>query len=73
MTLNPLDKLIITDRSKRQNGRVIGMKVEPNGTITYIIEPRRVDFGSYKNGSRLIRINSLEIETNKICVEKHTV
>lgn len=73
MPLAPLEKLIVTNGLSRQNGRVIGIKRECDGTETYFIEPLRVDFSSFKNGSRIMRINSKEIEANRIVIEKHTV
>lgn len=73
MELNPFDKLFITQHEKRSSGRVIGVKIERNGTITYYIEPLRVDFRSFKNGSRIMRINSADIETKSVNIEKHIV
>lgn len=72
MELNPLDKLVFTVRSERKNGRVIGIKGEKNGTKTYIVEEVRVDFSPRINGGKLHRINSNDIENNKIFIEKHS-
>lgn len=73
MTLNPFDKLVITNQSKRQNGRVIGIKNEKNGTVTYLIEPLRFDFLPFINGSRIMRISSTDIEINSVYIEKHII
>lgn len=73
MELNSFDKLFITEREKRSSARVIGVKREANGVITYYIEPLRVDFTSYKNGARIKRITSTDIELKFVNIEKHIV
>jgi len=73
LTLKALDKLIVTRANKRQNARVIGVKPESNGTTTYMLEPLRVDFRSFTNGSRMMRINTHDIETKAVSIEKHTI
>lgn len=73
MELNPLDKLFITDHEKRTNGRVIGIKNEINGAKTYFIEPLRIDFTSFKNGAKIRRITSADIESKAVNIEKHIV
>lgn len=71
MDLQPLQKLIIYMDDKRQNARVIGIKPECDGSKSYMIEPLRIDFISFKNGSRIVKINSKDIEANKVKIEKH--
>jgi len=71
--LNPFDKLFITENETRQRARVIGMKKEPSGVITYYIEPLRVDFTSFKNGAKIRRITSTDIERKMVVIEKHIV
>jgi len=74
MILEPLEKLILTEPLKRpQNGRVIGIKPEPDNSTTYFIEPLRVDFGRFKNGSRIIRLNSKDIDKQLVIIQKHIV
>jgi len=73
MQLNPFDKLFITEHEKRQSARVIGIKKEANGIITYYIEPLRMDFTSFKNGAKIRKITSSDIDSNKVLVEKHRV
>lgn len=71
MELQPLDKLIVTYLNHRQNCRVIGLKNEANGTRTYLIEPLRVDFLPFTNGAKFIRVNTTDVEQNRILIEKH--
>lgn len=73
MDLQPLDKLIIHGYDRRINARVIGMKTESDGSIGYLLEPLRVDFTRHKNGGRLLRVNSKDIENQRIKLEKHIV
>ncbi|OFX56315.1 MAG: hypothetical protein A2066_13010 [Bacteroidetes bacterium GWB2_41_8] len=73
MELNPFDKLFITQHEKRQSARVIGIKEEANGVTTYFIEPLRIDFTSFKNGARIRRITSADIEQKAVSIEKHIV
>lgn len=73
MDLQPLDKLIIHGNDRRQNARVIGMKTERDGSQTYLLEPLRIDFTQHRNGGRLLRLNSKDIENNTIKLEKHIV
>lgn len=73
MILEPLEKLVITQRNKRQNARVIGVKPEKDGSATYLLEPLRVDFLPFTNGARIMRITTHDIETNQVSIEKHTV
>jgi hypothetical protein len=73
MELNPFDKLFITEHEKRQSARVIGIKKEQNGVTTYFIEPLRVDFTSFKNGAKIRRITSTDIERKAVNIEKHIV
>lgn len=72
MELNPLDKLVFTVKSERKNGRVIGIKNESDGTKNYLIQEVRVDFKPHISGGKLHLINSKDIETRKIFVERHT-
>lgn len=71
MELLPFDKLIITRMNERVSAHVIGMKIELNGTITYIIEPLRKDFARHRMGGRLMRITSKDIDSKSINIEKH--
>lgn len=73
MELNPFDKLFITEHETRQSARVIGLKQEANGVTTYFIEPLRVDFTSFKNGAKIRRITSTDIERRAVSIEKHIV
>lgn len=73
MKLEAFEKLVITAKSKRTNGRVIGIKNEENGTTTYFIEPLRVDFSPFTHGSKIMRVSSTDIETNAVNIEKHIV
>lgn len=72
MELNPLDKLFITEHENRQSARVLWKK-EVNGVTTYFIEPLRVDFTSFKNGAKIRRITSTDIERKAVNIEKHIV
>lgn len=72
MTLIPFDKLVIIGFRDRTNAQVIGVKPEQDGSETYMIQPLRVDFTPHRAGSRLIRINSKEIENKSVNIEKHT-
>jgi hypothetical protein len=71
MALEPLDKLIIHDQFGQINARVIGLKTLSDNSIIYYVEPLRIDFTRFKNGSRIRRINSREIDNNLIKIEKH--
>ena len=71
MSLSKLQKLVIIRYNERINARVIGIKPEPDGSETYMIEPVRVDFMPYLLGRRLLRINSKEIENKSVNIEKH--
>lgn len=73
MELNPLDKLFITEHERRSSARVIGIKKEQNGVTTYFLEPLRVDFTSFKNGAKIKRITSTDIEQRVVNIEKHIV
>ena len=73
MNLTAFDKLIITQFNERTNAQVIGIRPEPDGSETYMIQPLRVDFTPHKTGSRLMRINSKEIENKSVNIEKHTI
>lgn len=73
MELNPFDKLFITEHETRSSARVIGVKKEKNGVITYFIEPLRQDFTSFKNGAKIRRITSTDIERKTVNIEKHIV
>jgi len=73
MELNPFDKLFITEHEKRSSARVIGIRKGKNGVTTYYIEPLRVDFTSFKNGAKIRRITSLDIESKVVNIEKHIV
>ncbi len=72
MTLTPLQKLIvILPLQKPQNGRLVGIKEENDRTKTYFIEPLTSNFGPYKNGMKLIRISSRDIDKNEVIIQKH--
>jgi hypothetical protein len=71
--LAPLTKLVVTQHNRRQNGRVIGIKDEKDGTVTYMIEPVRVDFRPFTHGAKIIKISSKDIENKTVVVEKHIV
>ena len=71
MELTPFDKLIITRFNERTNAQIIGIRPEPDGSETYMIQSLRVDFTPHKTGSRLMRINSKEIENKSVNIEKH--
>jgi hypothetical protein len=71
--MEPFDKLIITQFNERINAHVIGIRPEPDGSETYMIQSLRVDFTPHKTGSKLMRINSKEIENKTVNIEKHTV
>jgi len=71
--MEPFDKIIITQFNERINAHVIGIRPESDGSETYMIQPLRVDFTPHKTGSRLMRINSKEIENKTVTIEKHTV
>lgn len=73
MELNPFDKLFITEHEVRSSARVIGLKKEENGVTTYFIEPLRKDFTSFKNGAKIRRITSTDIERKAVNIEKHIV
>lgn len=71
--MEPFDKLIITQFNERTNAQIIGIKPEPDGSETYMIQPLRVDFTPHKTGSRLLRINSKDIENKTVNIEKHEI
>ena len=71
MILTGFDKLVITRLNERINAHVIGVRPEPDGSETYMIQPLRVDFTPRKTGTRLMRINSKEIENKTVKIEKH--
>lgn len=73
MELLPFDKLVITQMNEQINVHVIGIRPEPDGSITYAVESLRKDFIRSKTGSRIMRINSKEIESKSVNIEKHTV
>ena len=73
MELTAFDKLVIIRFKERINAQVIGIRPESDGSETYMIQPLRVDFTPHKTGSRLMRINSKEIENKTVTIEKHTV
>ena len=73
MELTAFDKVIVVEPFRRFNGWVIGIKPESDGSTTFIVEPLRVDFTPHKTGSRLMRINSKEIENNTVTIEKHEI
>jgi hypothetical protein len=69
----PLSKLVVIHQNRRQNGRVIGIKNEADGTTIYMVEPLRVDFLPFTHGARIMRISSKDIENKTVVVEKHIV
>ena len=71
--MEPFDKLVIIRFKERINAQVIGIRPELDGSETYMIQPLRVDFTPHKTGSRLMRINSKEIENKSVNIEKHIV
>ena len=71
MNIFPFDKLIITERNQRTNAHVIGIKPEFDGSETYMVQTLRVDFTPHKTGSKLIKINSKDIENKRVNIEKH--
>jgi hypothetical protein len=73
MELTAFDKLIITRMNERINAHVIGIRSEPDGSETYMIQPLRLDFTPHKTGSKLMRINSKEIENKIVTIEKHEI
>jgi len=73
MELTAFDKLVITRFNERINAHVIGIRPEADGSTTYMVEPLRVDFMRHKAGSKIMRINSKDIENKKLNIEKHTV
>lgn len=73
MELTAFDKLVITQMNERINAQIIGIRPEPDGSETYMIQPLRVDFTPHKTGSRLMRINSKEIENKTVTIEKHEI
>lgn len=73
MELTAFDKLIITRFNERINALVIGVRNETDGSKTYAVEPVRKDFLRHKNGGRIMRITSGDIENQTIKIEKHTV
>lgn len=71
MNLEPLQKIVMTMPLERpRNGRVIGIKQDPDGSTSYLIEPRSAFFGPLRNGQRAIRINSKDIG-KEIIIQTH--
>lgn len=71
MELSAFDKITIAKFNDHINARVIGITPESDGSKTYTVQPLRKDFTPSKSGSRLMRINSKEIENKTINLEKH--
>ena len=73
MDLEPFDKLIITQMNVRTPARVIYVRIERDGSKTYMIEKLRLDFGPHKMGGKIIRVTSRDIESNQVNIEKHAI
>jgi len=72
MNLSAHDKLFVIQFNERISAKVIGISNEPDGSKTYMIQPLRIDFTPHKTGSKLMRINSKDIENKQVNIEKHT-
>jgi hypothetical protein len=57
-------KIIITQFNCATNFRVIGIKEQSDGSVNYTLQSLLKDFGQSKSGSKLIILNSKEIESN---------
>jgi hypothetical protein len=73
MELTAFDKLVMTLFGEQINAKVIGVKPEPDGSNTYIIQSLLKDFTPSKTGGKLMRINSKEIENQTVNIQKHTI
>jgi len=73
MELLPFDKLVITRMNQQTHAHIIGIKPEKDGSVTYAVESLCKDFIRSKTGSRIMKINSKEIDNKTINLIKHTV
>jgi hypothetical protein len=73
MELAAFDKITITKFNEHINARVIGIVPESDGHKTYVVQSLLKDFSASKNGSRIFKINSKEIENKRIKIERHVL
>lgn len=71
MILSPFQKLTIIQLNERQNFQVVGITEFKDDSKLYLLASRLKDFGISKRGSRLIKINSIEIEKGNVKIEIH--
>ena len=64
-------KLIITQLNCVRNFRVIGIKEQSDGSVNYTLQSLLKDFGQSKSGSKIVIINSKEIENNPDKIKIH--
>jgi len=69
--MKPFQKLTITRFNCSTNYRIIGIKSQPDGSENYTLQSLLKDFSQSKAGSKLVVINSREIENNSGKIEIH--
>ena len=73
MELAAFDKVTITQFNEHLNARVIGIVSESDGSKTYTVQSLLKDFSASKNGSRIFKINSKQIENKSVKIERHVL
>ena len=73
MELAAFDKVTITQYNEHLNARVIGIVPESDGSKTYTVQSLLKDFSASKNGSRIFKINSKQIENKSVKIERHVL
>ena len=69
--MNPIKVYYKLKMQNFKPGRIVGIKYEPNRGLVYALEPLRVSFSQFKNGSKLIYFSLRDILSKEIVLYVH--